>query len=254
VVGTLLDAQSRQRRLRHHLAGELHARRHQAERGEPVADHAAHPAVEVAHVDAEEQPADEAQDRVAQVAMQEGHGAGRDAALEPVADHEVRPGAQAVQEGFDGGEVVAVVAVGEHHETALRRADAGRERRPVATPGDLHDAGAMRFGDGLRTVDGAVVGDQHLAFDLLPAQEFTGPEDALFEGARLVEAGHEDGEFHTGLAMRIQGSRSQGSAARRRTWRQSMAKSARSTSVTVPIRSGLTERWYLYITSPSWKT
>ena len=80
----------------------------------------------------EEEPAEEAQHRIAEIAVERRHGAGRDAAREAVAHHELVAGAQRCDEGIEIGEVVAVVGVAHDDVAAARRVDAAGERRAVA--------------------------------------------------------------------------------------------------------------------------
>ena len=102
VVGTSVIALLGQGRLDDHLAGELHAGRLQVERDHAVPAEAAQAAVEVADLAAEEQPADEGEHRVAEVAVQRRHRARLDAALEAVAHHQVGALAQLVRRTASG--------------------------------------------------------------------------------------------------------------------------------------------------------
>ena len=79
-----------------------------------------------------EQPADAAEHRIAEITVQERHGAGRDAALEAVAHDQIAAVAQFRHEGLQAGKIVAVVGVAHDDETAPRRRDAGRGVPPVA--------------------------------------------------------------------------------------------------------------------------
>src|SRR5205823_13037809 len=79
------EAPSRERGLDHQLARELHPPGPQVKRPDGVAVKAAQAAMEVADRRAEQQAPYEAEHRVAEIAMQQRHGALADAALEPVA-------------------------------------------------------------------------------------------------------------------------------------------------------------------------
>src|SRR5258708_8596897 len=95
--------------------------------------------MEVAHTRAEKEPTDEAQHRIAEVAVQRGHGAATDAALEAVAHHERMPGAQLLDERVEPGEVVAVVGVA-HDDVASARGPDPPPQTPAVPPlGHLHD-------------------------------------------------------------------------------------------------------------------
>src|SRR5215831_4525735 len=84
--------------LDHQLARELHARRPEIERHDRLPVEAAQPAVEVAHSRAKEESPDEAQHRVAEVAMQWRHRARTYPAFEPVPHDQGVPRAQALDE------------------------------------------------------------------------------------------------------------------------------------------------------------
>ena len=66
--------------------------------------------MEIAHWNTEEQTAQEGQDGIAEIAVQERHGARLDAAAEAVAHDQLIARAQAVDHGIQVLEIVAVVA------------------------------------------------------------------------------------------------------------------------------------------------
>ena len=85
VVGTSSDTQAGKRAAHHHLAGEFHARGVQVQAPDARGVEAAQAAMEIAEIDPEEQPAEIAQHRIAEIAVQRRHGAGLDAAPEAIA-------------------------------------------------------------------------------------------------------------------------------------------------------------------------
>src|SRR5271169_3757545 len=100
----------------------------QVQREDARAIEPAQSAMEVADLQVEEQPADEAQDRVAEIAMQQRHCArGYTAA---------KPG----DEIIETGKVIAVVRIADDDVAPVRRADAGAQRRAVAALVDTHGA------------------------------------------------------------------------------------------------------------------
>ncbi len=147
----------------------------QVERADALRVEAAQPAMEIAGLEPEEQPADEAQHRIAEIAVQRRHGAGGDPALEPVAHDEVGAAAQARDERLERTEIVGVVRVAHDDEAAVRGLDAAAQRRAIALLRDRHDAGAQIRGDLLRAVGAAVVGDQDLAGDACGLQISAAP-------------------------------------------------------------------------------
>ena len=188
-----------QRRLDHHLARELHAWALELEVEHRLAREAAQAAMEVADRDLEEQPADEGEHRIAEIAVQGGHGALCDAALEPVAHDQVRAVAQLCDHGVQVLEIVAVVGVAHDDVLAAGGRDAADQGRAVAALGHGDQARAVRLGDGLGAVGGAVVGDQHLARDAGALEEAAGLVDADRQRFRLVQAGHQNGELERRL-------------------------------------------------------
>ena len=151
--------------------------------------------MEVADGGFEKPAAHEAEDRVAEVAMQERHGSGSDAAGEAVAHDEVGAIAQFGEETWDVREVVAVVGVGHEDVLAARCGDAGVERCAVSASGHENETCAVRGCDGLRAVGGTVVGDDDFAGDVVVAEYGDRFIDTRGERLRLVEAGHHYGEF-----------------------------------------------------------
>src|SRR6185436_2935918 len=186
------DAPSRQRRLHYQLARELHAGGPQVERAHGFAVEAAQAAMEVADPRAKQQAADEAQHRVAEVAVQKGHGPFADLAAKAVAHDQRIAFAQPGHEAVEAREVIAVVGVAHDDVAAARRGDPSGQRRAVAAPGhvDHSRAGALR--QLARAVVGAVVGDQHFAVDSRALQEAARLGNAAADGHRLVQAGHQN--------------------------------------------------------------
>ena len=80
--------------------------------------------MEVADVGAIEEPAREAQRRVADIAVQLRHRATADAAQEAVAHHQVGAGAELLEEGLQAHEIVAAVGIAHRDIRARRRPDA----------------------------------------------------------------------------------------------------------------------------------
>src|SRR6266480_1045975 len=131
---------SRERGLDHQLARELHPPGSQVERPDGVAVKAAQAAMEVADRRAEQQAPYEAEHRVAEIAMQQRHGALADAALEPVAHDQGVAFAQPCNKALQPTEVIAVVRVAHDDITAARGGDASGKRRPITALRDFHYA------------------------------------------------------------------------------------------------------------------
>ena len=189
------DGEPVERGAHHHLAGELHAGGPQVQREDGVAAQAAQAAMEIADAGAEEHPPDQAEHGIAEIAVQERHGAGRDAAGKAVAHHEVGAFAQLGEKQLEAGEIVAVVGVAHDDEAAARRGDPGPQRRAVAALGHRDDAGAARQRIFHRAVARAVVRDQDFAGDAGAGEEAMRLVDAGGDGLGLVEARHQDGEL-----------------------------------------------------------
>ena len=192
------DAPACQGGLHDHLARELHTRSAQTQIERCCTLEATQATVEVADLRGEEQSPRKAQQRVAEVTMQQGHGAPADAAAEAVADDQGIPRAQRCDESVELGEVVAAVGVRHDDEPAPGGFDATEQRTAIAAARDGYDARARLAGELGRAVRGAVVGNQH----------FTRDGGALEKAARfahagcnrfcLVETRHEDRQFQRG--------------------------------------------------------
>src|SRR5688572_16907418 len=112
---------------------------------------------------AEKQPPDKTQDRIADIAVQPRHGAGRYAAGKPVAHDEVGAAAKSRDESIELRKIVAVVAIAHDDEAPLGGGDASRESRAIAALADRDDPSTIGRGNLLRAVVRAVIGDEHLA-------------------------------------------------------------------------------------------
>src|SRR5207248_2617075 len=102
---------------------------------------------EVTDVATEEQPADEGQQRVAEVTVQGWHRARLDTAREPVPHDEVGARTQRIHEAVERREVIAVVGVAHDHISATGRIDALDEGGAVAASRHLDRAGPEAAGD-----------------------------------------------------------------------------------------------------------
>jgi hypothetical protein len=182
-------------RAHRHLAREFHAGGLEVEGEHGVAAKPAQAAMEVADAGTEEHAADQAEHGVAEVAMQERHGAGRDAAGEAIAHDEVAAAPQLRQERIEAGEIIAVVGVADDDEPPACRRDAGAERGAIAALRHRDDAGAAGQGIFDRAVGRAVVGDQDLAGDAGTGEVVGRLADTGGDRFGLVEARHQDGEF-----------------------------------------------------------
>ena len=74
--------------------------------------------------------------------------------------------------------------------------DAAAQGAAVAFVLHRHDAGAEFPGDGLRAVGAAIVGDDDFAGHAGALDSEPRLLDAVRERFRLVQAGHENGQFH----------------------------------------------------------
>ena len=150
-----------ERGLDHHFGGELHPHGAQLEVLHGLAGKAAQTAMKVPYVGAEQQATDEAQHRIADIAVVPWHGAGRDAAGKAIAHHQIGTIAQFGNERVKAREVIAVIGVAHDDIGAIGCGDAGRKGRAIATLLDSDDPRAMGLGDALRPIGRAVIGNQH---------------------------------------------------------------------------------------------
>jgi hypothetical protein len=112
------------RRANHHFTRELHARRAQVEGENRLAPQAAQAAVKIADARAAEQPPDETKQWIAEIAMQQGHCAGRDAAGKAVSHYEIGAVAQSGDEGIEVRKIIGAVGVAHDDEASPRRRNA----------------------------------------------------------------------------------------------------------------------------------
>jgi hypothetical protein len=151
--------------------------------------------MEVAHRTAKEEPPDAAQHRVAEVAVQQRHGARRDAAGKAVAHHQVRALAQLGEKRVERAEIVAFVGVAHDHVLPARGLNPGAKRAAVAAAPFMDHPGAGPLG-GLRgPVAAAVVDDEDFPRGAASLQIATGLRHARGHRLDLVETGHQDRQF-----------------------------------------------------------
>ena len=153
--------------------------------------------MEVTDVGAKQQAPDEAQDGVADEAVQRRHCARRDAADEAVSDHQLLPGTKLRHEPVQPAEVIAVVGVPKNHEAPTRCRNAADERAAIAAVLDLDDARSCLGGKTLRPVGGPVVGNDYFANSAKSIKEILRLPDTDSNRFRLVQAGHQDGKFYS---------------------------------------------------------
>jgi hypothetical protein len=141
------DALSLQRRLDHHLRGELHSRAAQSEALICVLSEAAHATVDVVDVRAKPQARHPREHRVAPPTVEEWHRARlhrSTAALQSATLNEIVALAQFRDEARKLREVVAVVGVAHHDVRPAGRRDPAHERTSVAALRNRHHARAER--------------------------------------------------------------------------------------------------------------
>ncbi len=189
------DVETLQRRLDDHLAREFHARGLKIEVENGIAGKATQAAMEVAARALEEDAADRRQYRIAEIAVQGGHGARPYSALEAIAHHQVVSLAQLLHEGVEFAEVVTVVAVAHDDIGAAGGADARHQGAAIALCRHVDHRGAMLPGDRPRAIGAAVVGNDDFAVDAAAREIVARLLDAARQRLRLVEAGHQDGQF-----------------------------------------------------------
>jgi hypothetical protein len=157
--------------------------------------------MEVTDRRAEKDAPDGRKDRVAEIAVQGRHRAGRDPAPETVAHDEVGAAAQLLHEGVEPGEIVAVVAVAHDDVAPARRRYPRAQSGAVALHRHVDDPRAERLGHRLAAVGGAVIGNHDFPADATALQEPLRLSNAGLDRLRLVQAGHEDRQLgHCGVA------------------------------------------------------
>ena len=197
----LRDALAKETRLDDHLRGELHPGALQIDAIEGRSREPAHAAVDVANLGPEHVACQEREHRIAQPAMQPGHGARfhrAAAGRQPATLHQVVSLSQLGDELRDVAEVVAVVRVAHDHVAPARRADAAHQGVAIAACADWYDTRAERRRDLDGAVGAAVVRDDDFSLDSSRLQGGEGLLDAHAHGLVLVEARHDHGHFDRG--------------------------------------------------------
>src|SRR5678816_742072 len=126
--------------------------------------------MKVAYGAVEERATDAGEDRVADVAMQDGHRPRCDAASKAVPHHEFNARAKPLDERLERGEVVTVVRVSHDHIPTAGRVDASGERSAVAALRHGHQTCPVLRGDLLTSIGTTVVRDDDFAADAAARQ------------------------------------------------------------------------------------
>src|SRR6185437_667963 len=177
----LADSRPKEARLDDHLGGELHAGTTLTQTFVVHPTESPEPAVHVLDRGAEPAARQPGEHRVSPPPMKKRHRAGHYASTsggKAATLHEVIPFAKLRQESGDLSEVVAVVGVAHHHVATARRSDSAHQRASVTLLGNWDDTRAKRGRDFLRPVRASIVGDDHLARDLMLAQRLHRLADA----------------------------------------------------------------------------
>ena len=143
----------------------------------------------------EQQAAERAEHRVAEIAVQRRHRSAMDHPGEAVAHDKLGAVAKAVEEQVQLAEIIAVVAVAHDDITAPRRTDAGAQGAAVAFLRHPDKPGAETVRQFDRTVRAAVVGHQDFAPHPRAGEEAERLADARRQRPCLIQAGHQDGQF-----------------------------------------------------------
>jgi hypothetical protein len=178
--------------LDHHLAGELHPGGGQVQAEDRLAPEGAQPAVEVPDPAVEEEPAEPAQQGIADDPVAPGHGRWLDAAPKAIAHDQVVSLAELLDQSWDGSEVVALIGVDDDDVLAPGCLDASTQGAAIATLRDLDDAGVAVPGDLDRAVGAPVVGDDDLTAESGGSEASLGDVNARGQGLGLVETGQDD--------------------------------------------------------------
>ncbi len=148
---------------------------------------------------AEKEATDKGEGRIADPSVFPGHGTGDDLSPTPwhaAAHDEVGAGTEFLDKGFDRSEVVAEVRVAHDEESSVGGFHTCAEGVAVAFFGDIDNAGTKRAGYVLGSISAAIVGDEDFTFDSGICKASLCGGNAIGESFRLVEAGHENGNFH----------------------------------------------------------
>lgn len=121
--------------------------------------------MKVTDTDTEEQTANPAQDRIAQIAMERRHGPGSDSTLETVAHDQIHALTQLVHKDLKAGEIVAVIGIAHDGVLAACGSDPPQQGRAIPFLRHIHHPGPQAAGYLLGPVRTAVVRYQHFPVD-----------------------------------------------------------------------------------------
>ena len=195
------DAHGGEACFHHHLAGEFHAGGDEFHVLVGFSCDAPQAAVKITHWGFVKEASDETEDRISEPAVFPWHRPRHDGAAarrQPAAHDEVVARAQFFHEAFCLSEVVARIRITHENVATSSRFDTATQCAAVAFFRDGDHACPKFLSDALRTIGRAVVCDDDLAFNVRIGEAALGHSDASSERLRLIEAWHNDGEFHYG--------------------------------------------------------
>jgi hypothetical protein len=114
----------------------------------------------------EKNTAYETQERIADPAMERGHGSTLYAAFEPVPHNKIVSFSQLSYEPIEPRKIIGIIGVTHDHETPFRCFNAASKGRSIAAFRNRYDSRAETLRNGLGIVSRAIVGDQYLAADV----------------------------------------------------------------------------------------
>jgi hypothetical protein len=175
-----------------HFAGEFHAGRTQPELSDARPAERAKSGLAVGHVRSGQQPQQQRQGWCADIAMKRRHRARNERRTETGADDEIGAGRERGKHLVEPRQIVGTVGVGDDDRVAPGGANAGGDRRAIATPRLVNDARSGTFGDDRAVVAGAVVDDDDFAVDAGQHESEPGFGDDAGHGVRFVKAWQHD--------------------------------------------------------------
>jgi hypothetical protein len=180
-----------------HLQREFHARALDAQAFYGLLSKAPKTAIKVAAHFVTVNPAPQgAQHGIPNETVHEGHGPLGYPSGKTVAHHKIIPFAQFVHKWLQTQKIVAGVAVAHDHIPPMGLVNPRRQCRSVALPGHMHDPCPRLFCNFHRAIGAPVVSHNHFTIHSAHPQIFKGLPQTDRQSLGLVEAGHDNAQFH----------------------------------------------------------
>jgi|GEM_PF-2090456 len=152
--------------------------------------------MEITNRHPKEKSPDKAEHWITQIFVQKGHGAGLNATAKTISHYQLIALAQRINKCIQLGKVIAVIRIAHDDKLASGILNSRHQCRTIPALRNMHHTRTKSQCNVLRSVGRAVIRDQYLALHSTVCQKFLRVLNTFRQSARLVQARHENSQFH----------------------------------------------------------